>query len=150
MFKSHGLTAGGKRKSTWIAWQSMRARCFNGKAKDYPRYGGRGITVCERWLKFENFLADMGECPIGLTLDRKNNNGNYEPENCQWATRVEQQNNRRNNRYLVSNGVSKSAREWEKELGLSKGAIQHRLKAGWSMESATTTPKGEKHGPRQG
>jgi hypothetical protein len=73
----------------------MKARCFNPRLPVYRYYGARGITVCKRWVKFENFLKDMGEVPHGLTLDRKDNDGNYTPDNCRWATCTQQQNNRR-------------------------------------------------------
>lgn len=77
----------------WV-WAAMLDRCRNHNNKQFKDYGGRGITVCERWLSFSNFLQDMGECPQGLTLDRRNNNGNYEPGNCRWATRLEQAHNK--------------------------------------------------------
>ena len=87
----HGMS---NTKVYWV-WSQMRDRCTNANSRDYPYYGGRGISVCERWLKFENFIADMGVPPSGLTLDRKDNDGNYEPGNCRWATRAEQTTNKR-------------------------------------------------------
>lgn len=94
--KTHGHSyIGGKASPTYMSWQAMKQRCLNTKMARYSDYGGRGITVCERWLKFENFLEDMGERPKGLSLDRIENEGNYEPSNCRWATLSEQRINRR-------------------------------------------------------
>lgn len=90
--KNHGYFG----TPTYRAWNDMKKRCLNPTNKVYPRYGGRGITICERWLTFVNFLADMGERPDGLSLDRIDNNGNYEPGNCRWATWSQQMLNRGN------------------------------------------------------
>jgi hypothetical protein len=99
-FPKHGHFIGDKPTATYKSWQSMIARCTNPNHPAYKDYGGRGITICQAWIRsFEQFLADMGERPHGLTLDRwPNNNGNYEPGNCRWATRSEQSRNRRTQR----------------------------------------------------
>lgn len=91
----HGHTRAGWMSRTYQAWVSMRERCGNQTRRGYKNWGGRGISVCERWLTFANFLADMGERPDGKSLDRVNNDGNYEPNNCRWATASEQALNRR-------------------------------------------------------
>lgn len=92
----HNRSRMGKRSGTYRSWDGMKQRCLNPKATGYKRYGGAGVEVCDRWLKFENFLADMGVRPEGTTLDRIDNDGNYEPGNCRWATVSTQNRNRPN------------------------------------------------------
>lgn len=96
-FTIHGHSRKGKKNisAEYNSWHSMKSRCLNKNAPNFVLYGGRGITVCDRWKVFKNFLEDMGERPKGKTLDRINVNGNYEPSNCRWATLSEQQKNKR-------------------------------------------------------
>jgi len=123
------------------SWRSMVNRCYNSHTEEYKNYGGRGITVCSRWREsFENFLADMGERPEGMTLDRADNNGNYEPGNCRWATVTEQAHNRRNNRFLTANGETMTMAEWARRLGCNPAAILARLSTGMDEAEAVTKP----------
>lgn len=107
----------------------MVQRCTNSNRRDYGRYGGRGITVCDRWLTFENFLADMGERPTGMTLDRKDNEKGYEPGNCRWATAIEQANNKRANTYYQVGGTRMSMADWARHFGVKYTWLQYRIKA---------------------
>ena len=109
------------------AWGDMKGRCMRTTHARYADWGGRGIKVCKRWMKFENFLADMGERPVGTTLDRKNNNGNYTKSNCRWATWSEQCANRR----LSPSTIyvrGKTLRQWEKKLGVKYETLRLRYK----------------------
>ena len=104
------VTHGYSRTPTYNTWANMIGRCTNSNRPDYARYGGSGICVCERWLSFENFLHDMGEKPEGLSIDRINPSGNYEPNNCRWATQEQQDNNKRTTLWVVLNGEAMSAK----------------------------------------
>lgn len=138
---THGHWKGGESSPTWGAWFSMRQRCSRENHHAWKDYGGRGIAVCERWEIFENFLADMGECPEGLTLDRyPDKNGNYEPGNCRWATSTEQNRNRRTNRMITFNGETRCLAEWAELKGLSWTALASRLDNEWDLEQALNTP----------
>lgn len=115
-------------------WSSMLTRCRNPKSPTYKNHGGRGIKVCERWLSFENFYADMGDRPEGKQLERKDNDGDYTPDNCVWATKKDQANNRRTNRKLTFNGRTQTATQWADELGVSLQCLIYRLKKGVPFE----------------
>jgi hypothetical protein len=137
---THGHTTGGTISPTYKTWKSVVERCTNPNHRRWKDYGGRGIKVCDRWRKFENFLADMGERPEGKTLDRKEVNGNYELNNCRWATNEEQAINRRDNRHLTYQGETRTVVEWAKKLGVKRGAISQRLCRDWSVDRALGQP----------
>lgn len=119
----------------WQAWNSMRRRCEKPTHKMYHRYGGRGITVCERWLTFEGFYADMGKRPSKKhSLERIDNDGNYEPANVKWATQVEQQNNKSTSLNLTWQGRTQTLTEWSRELGIVENTLRARLRKGWTVE----------------
>lgn len=139
VFRAITSTHGMSSSSTYKIWRDMNDRCSNEKRQDYSRYGGRGIEVCERWQNsFESFLEDMGERPEGLTLDRIDVNGNYEPSNCRWATQKEQQRNKRNSRFLTYKGETLTLAEWSERTGIGVGTLWRRLELGWSVEAALT------------
>ena len=125
----HGQAKSTYKSSIHTAWQNMKKRCYSITNKHYKNYGGRGITICERWLNsFENFYADMGDKPTEKhTIERINNDGNYEPSNCRWATREDQQANKRIRKdALIHEG--KTTNEWAKKLGISTEAAYYRIK----------------------
>lgn len=136
--RTHGAST--TNNPTYEIWRDMKTRC-----RDHPRYAGRGIVVCNRWSKFENFLDDMGERPAGMELDRKNNNGNYCPENCRWATRKQQCRNTSRNRVFTINGVTACVAELCERFGIRESFIRTRLKRGWTLERAFSEPRRMKH-----
>ena len=137
----HGLSK--KQRPTYTVWNNMLDRCLNKKHPYYKDYGGRGILIAPRWLKFENFFADMGKKPAGRTLERKINSLGYMPGNCVWANRKAQANNRRSNRKITLNGKTKNVQQWIEHFPHLKGKryiVHQRLAAGWSEKEALLTP----------
>ena len=135
------VTHGMRKSKVYNVWCLMKQRCLNPNNKSYPNYGGRGIQVCDRWLEFANFYEDMGKPSDGMTLERIDNNGNYDPTNCKWATRKEQSNNQQHTRLIEFNGETYSVSEWARKLGLSQATLNSRLnRYGWSISRALTTP----------
>jgi hypothetical protein len=140
MNHGHAKPRGGKASPTYNTWVAMVQRCTNPKHKHYERYGGRGVKVCDRWLKFDAFLDDMGIRPDGLTLDRfPNKDGSYEPSNCRWADSIGQQSNRCNNHILVIEGQSKTVAQWSRDFNIDAGVVRSRLRIGWDPMRALTT-----------
>ncbi len=132
---THGL--GGT--PTYQSWNQMRQRCDNPLNDRYHRYGGRGIKVCRRWYKFENFLADMEEKPKGLTIDRRDNDGNYSPKNCRWATIEAQNNNRCDNVNIVIHGIVYTVAKAARLFHMNEGTLRYRLKKGMEAHEAVFT-----------
>lgn len=126
----------------YATWRRMKTRCYNPRFEGFQNYGGRGIKVCDRWRNsFANFIADMGPKPSPKhSIDRIDNDGNYTPTNCRWATRELQSNNRQVNHYLTHNGKTRGISAWARDLGCSPNAITMRLARGWSDEMALTIP----------
>ncbi len=136
----HGHSQFANISKTYRAWRGILNRCNNPNVERYPEYGGRGITVCDRWGTFEAFLDDMGESPDGMSIDRIDVNGNYEPSNCRWATNTEQSHNKRNSRLITYNGETKCASEWCRLFNHEPSVFRNRLKRGWSIHEAITKP----------
>jgi len=134
--EQHGMS----RTPTYHAWAMMKQRCYNDKQARSERYMGRGIQVCERWRNsFAAFLEDMGEAPDGMSIDRIDNDGDYCPENCRWATP----------KGITANGETLTLSEWARRVGLSRQALLQRMQTGWTIEEAVTTPKGSPRPSRQ-
>lgn len=128
--------------NNYLRWKRLVQKCTNPRHPDYRNYGGRGIMVCKRWKRFENFLADMGEPPNGAySINRINNNGPYSPKNCHWATPAEQMRNTRRNRFVTYKGKRQCAKAWAVELGISTSTLSNRVNTlGWTFKEAFETP----------
>ena len=138
---THGHSKKGKISKTYDSWHSMIQRCTNPNNIAYHDYCGRGITVCKRWLKFENFLEDMGEVPIGYSIDRIDNDGNYCKSNCRWSTRSEQQRNTTRNHMISFRGKTQCLAAWAEEFHINYSTLCSRIFIyGWSIKKALTTP----------
>lgn len=138
---THGDAGRGKRAPELGIWMSMKNRCESPLVNNYARYGGRGITVCDRWkYSYQNFLSDMGRKPTpGHSIDRIDNEKGYSPENCQWATTKEQQNNRRDNRKITFDGETKTLAQWAEYTKIGAHTISERLRIGWDVRRALTS-----------
>lgn len=132
--RKHGKRLTGNRiTQVYKAWQDMKRRCYSPQCDKYEYYGGRGITVCERWMDFQNFYADMGDPPGPRhSIDRRDNDGNYEPNNCRWATVEEQRNNRSDNIVIEHDGKTQTAAQWAREYNMPYSTVYSRLKRGLS------------------
>lgn len=131
-------THGMKKTPIYAVWNSMISRCTLESCTSYRNYGARGVYVCEKWRKFENFYSDMGDRPDGMTLERIDNDGNYFPENCKWDTPKNQSRNKRTNRLISYKGETRCLVEWSEIFNLKQNTLSRRLKLGWSLEKAFT------------
>lgn len=136
LVRNRSITHSRTHTKLYTIWIQMRGRCKNKANSSYKNYGGRGITVCKEWEQFENFYFDMGDPPKGLTLERINNDGNYEPSNCKWATRKEQSNNSRKNTIIEYNSQRLTIAEWARKAGLKYNTLLMRLNRNWPIERA--------------
>lgn len=134
---THGH-ATGKKSKTYRAWAAMKERCCKPHHPAYANYGGRGITVCAQWLQFAGFLADMGEKPADRSLDRIDNTKGYSPDNCRWATRKEQERNKRSSVRVTALGETLTLAEWAERTGIQGQTIAYRVRNGWSPDLAVT------------
>lgn len=136
---THGMT----KTRLYREWRGIKSRCNKERDANYPRYGGRGITVCQEWLdSFEAFRdwALANGYQDDLTIDRIDNDGPYSPENCRWKSRQEQQRNRSNNRQITHNGITKTMAQWAEENNIPYSTFRRRLDKGWHIEDAITKP----------
>lgn len=140
MADKHLHTKGKTKTPEYHSWCSMNQRCNNPNDPSFAFYGGRGITICERWTDFSNFFADMGARPKGTTLDRLDSDRGYSPENCRWATKRQQQNNRRSNVFIEMDGETLTLTEWCSRLGRNYRTVRARIIRGWNPVEAIKKP----------
>lgn len=147
MLTKHGNAVPGNHTPIYATWSGMKQRTSNSNHPDYRHYGGRGITVCERWSGnngFQNFIDDMGQRPAKHSIDRINVNGNYEPNNCRWATQSEQVRNTRQNDLITIDGITKCRQDWSNDYGVPSNTIHRRISVlGWTPKDAVTIPLSE-------
>jgi hypothetical protein len=137
---THGRSINGT-TPTYNSWSHAKARCTDINNTAYNDYGGRGISICDRWLEsFENFLEDMGTCPKGMSIERIDNNKGYSKENCKWATMEVQNKNRRSTILFTMNGITKCITDWADVLGINRKTVFTRLHLGWNIKTALTFP----------
>jgi hypothetical protein len=141
--QTHGHTTKERKQlaSEYHAWASMKSRCLNKNTKSFKRYGGRGISICDRWMSFENFFFDIGPKPSSKhSLERLNTNGDYEPSNCVWADAFQQASTRTNVRAISAFGKVMTSAAWARETGISATVIRNRIDSGWQPEKALSAP----------
>lgn len=138
---THGHTRRKKMSPEYYSWAAMKTRCLNTKCEAYPKYGGRGIGIAPEWLNFEIFLRDMGPRPIGTSIERENNDGNYEPGNCRWGSRVDQSNNRRANTFYEHDGKRMTLAQWAATAGVAYNTLHARVvRFKWDFGRALIEP----------
>jgi len=136
---THGMSY----SAEYRTWDGMKRRCLNRQDPRFKHYGARGITLCDRWRDFAAFYEDMGPRPTPQhSIERRNNDAGYSPDNCYWATKIEQGSNTRNTKWMTLNGVTKCQKQWARDCGLDLGTVRYRLSKGWTTEAALTTPAG--------
>lgn len=136
----HGHELDGKKSPTLSTYHSMLQRCKNPSSNSFKNYGAKGVTICDRWLDFNNFLVDMGERPKDTTIDRINNSKGYSPDNCRWATKKEQAINRKSTLLYTMQGETKCLKDWAREYGIRYLVVFKRIKRGWSLQDSLKTP----------
>jgi len=135
--KTHGFTVGGQ-SGTYVSWCRMKTRCDNPNMRDFKYWGGKGIKYPDKWKTFDGFLEDMGPCPYGHSIERRDNNKNYSKENCLWIPKENQSKNRSTNHLITYGGLTMTIEDWSRKTGINATTIHQRLKYGWSEEHAIT------------